>query len=327
MNKCLSIVSAVLLTVGCEKSENRTEDELATKLFYEQSHRMHLGLKDAVKEVREYKIELASNPIQNDSVLIAVYTFNEKGNLIAYAPSGEQKEAQTYWIPMDLESYEYDYDAQNRLVQVRKITNYTEPVVYTLTYGNHSTYLPLPFELKPIGQWLVKGLVSIESSELHYSFDGEKLIFEKEERGMIESEEVTFENNYPVFTSNIIRYEGEELRKIETKWQFSQQDGSPAYKEQYITEEEQTAKTIIRYTPEGLLREVVNCVEPASGLTYTHNSHRWLLNIKSDLGGEQTRLYEIDSHQNWIRCEQQTTGFVDWQYPEGKETIIREICY
>ncbi|MEG2946074.1 MAG: hypothetical protein RR837_04905 [Bacteroidales bacterium] len=318
-----------VITIACN-DDRYSEESLTTNYFYDRSHACHMKVSGNVKTIQEYK-EDPDDP--TFSFLSAVITFNQYGNLVSYDPTGDlATDTQLYWLPFETKVYKYDYDTQNRLSKVNVILNHTDTVWYKLNYGSHDCYLPLPFDLEPIGEWLVKGLVSIESNhpDFYYHFDGQKLISRKNNEGMAEAEQIIFQHNYPYRSELTVSDSNQELRKTETSWQYTLPAGIPSEKKEIVTTEGTTYVAVTNYDGNGLKISYSDGAL-SSQLTCQYNQWGWLIGklvmTNQIETGRQKSLFDVDAQNNWIRHKRTTTGFIGWDQPSGTEIITRTIIY
>lgn len=313
---------------GCQKQEGEICVE-TKNLFYDQSHRSFLQLKGDVKGFREYKQDEAGV----EKVLVGKLSFNPAGNLTEYDPSGSAADASAYWLPVFLERYSYDYDLQGRLSAVRISQSEGQSVSYKLIYGTHSDYVRLPFEIKPMGEWFVQGLLAIESDQPGFSFTYEAghTVSLIPESGFLKEETASYQNGF-VATGTVRYLDGSEVCRIsETTYQFDDATGKPLFKKQTVTEADYTEFSEWIYDANGFCGKRSDSNTGEKCVTeYAYNSSNWLLDItvKGEVrNGTLNRSYEVDEVGNWTTCIQETTGFVSWEYPQGKEIIIREFIY
>ncbi|MEG0993662.1 MAG: hypothetical protein RR303_04990 [Bacteroidales bacterium] len=316
---------------SCQKEEAGVEDMSEKVAFYEQSHRTVMQIKGLVKEIREYN---ADPQFEEEKMLSAVIAFNEAGNIASYDPTGMEEEISTFWIPVNVERYEYDYDEYNRLRKIKVMPLGEEPAIYTLIYGEHSTYIPLPIEIKPIGEWLVKGLVSVESerADFSYQFDGTKVSFVQQDFGKKEQGTIQFENGYPVMRKSQTIESGVAVASKETKYSFDSLTGILLRKECDLTEDNKNTVSVYEYDSKGLcIRQTDTSLNEMAHYEYQYNSYSWLIatSVKRDgTESNQSRLYDQpDDHGNWTRCEINTKGFIDWGSIEGKVIVTRTLHY
>lgn len=330
MNKCLLYISAIsFLTAGCDKQEEPIAISVPDN-FYEQSHSSYMGVKGRVREIKEYISEPGD---ESFAMLSAFYAFNNSGNLTAFDPTGMQDDLQTYWLPVNATSYSYEYDGNNRLSVVREISQNETIRTYRFVYGDHSCYLPLPFDLKPMGEWLVKGVSEIVCDEMPftYRFDGAELIAETTSDGLTEHCKVSIKDGYPESRSASVYADEEIIRKSETWWDFDKVTGKPLQRKETITEDNRMYTIITNYDPQGMPAQKSVYDETLTRTEYTYNSAGWLWTQTVDTDEKETgsmrRMYDVDGMNNWIRCEQLVTGFIGWEYQSGTAILLRKILY
>ena len=120
-----------------------------------------------------------STPDYDESQTRCMYQkFNEKGQIIAYNPTPlDHDELEPTSLQgsgrisddfgQSTASYEYSYDGMGRIVGVVMydiaIFGF-DPVTYTITYGEHTNLIVAPFTVGTLPIYLLRGVVSIESS-------------------------------------------------------------------------------------------------------------------------------------------------------------------
>ncbi|MEG1586273.1 MAG: hypothetical protein RR346_05305 [Bacteroidales bacterium] len=294
-----------------------------------QTHRERLFLSSSVKEIREYKID-AENP--SEKMLSCIMTFDRSGNLTGYDPSGIGADPSLRWLPVFREVYTYRYDGKGRLSEVTAQAG-MDIKNYRLEYGDHDTFVPLPFELKPVGNILLEGLVSVSCDEGNFSyvFDGREAIKVTSEFDVVEEDFYYFESKYPSRKISKKRYDGEEVRLAETIYSYNPKSGVATAADETVTEDGRVMKIRSVFMPAGLPASVYTDNGESQQKRYTYNPYNWLLKMEAEVDGISNGtlkcLYDTDAQNNWIRREQTVKGFVDWEYPEGVEITIREIAY
>ena len=327
--KFLYIAVFLFAMTACSQSELPAVSLLENN-FYDQTHLYRLNLRGTVKEVREYLMDTSAD---SESVLSATYKFDSEGNIITYDPTGEGDKVQPYWLPVNAEVYQYEYDAHSRLSEVHIFSNGQATRVYKLQYGNHSNYMPLPFEFKPFEDWLIKGITTItcEESKFYYEFDGEKLVLEKDNNGWTEYDTVYFKHNYPVLRTSVIRDGDYEIQRTETQWLFQLPNGVPVRKTVTVSEDGHKYSFQTIYAINGLPLEKIVQDNSISQKNYTYNTMGWLwkMTVLSDNSetGSMDCIYDMDQNNNWIWCQQKVEGFIGWEYSEGTLIKTRTITY
>lgn len=317
----------VLGFTGCQEEEKKIN---LPDVFYAQSHQSFLQLKGNVKAYREYK---KMDESDSQKQLVAAVSFNRDGNLAAYNPQ-EDENFSTYWLPVAQERFVYEYDYAGRLSEIVIYDTPESATSYKLKYGSHSDYILIPFELKPVGEWLVKGLVAIESNNPDFSFYYENgtALLTNSDAGFLKRVDYMYENGYPT-KQTVCYYSGETVYSTETiAYQFDGLTGRLKYKKSVTEDVDFPESASWIYNESGLCISQTNDISGSTTVnTNSYNSQNWLtgISVKGDVkNGEHKRSYAaLDNNGNWTECYLSTTGFVSWEFPEGEEILIREYSY
>lgn len=322
---------SVFLGGACSKedlSENYTPG-FTSENIQTHPHKERLFLSSSVKEIREYKTDGME---LSDTVFAGIMTFDRVGNLTGYDPSGITFEPPLRWVPVLSETYAYRYDAKGRLSEIT-VTAGTDVKNYRLTYGNHNTFVPLPFELKPVGEVLLEGLVSVSSDEagFSYAFDGQQATGKVQEFGVTDEKIIYFESGYPARKISTRRYLEEVISSEEWIYTYDIKRGAPVASVETRTEGETVVKSRSTFVQGGLPEFIYTGAEEEMQKSFAYNSNNWLVKVEMNVNGvsngKLTCWYDVDERNNWTRREQTVKGFVGWEYQEGKEITIREISY
>lgn len=183
MKKRLFYFVVLLSIVSCEHKEGCGGDRVCSSIWDNLDLRAVSGLRADVEEVVCYindgnSEDDPSTPDVDESQIRSMYQkFNGKGQLIAYnptpidvedlAPMGVVSGRINDGFGQSTASYKYSYDGLGRIVEVEMYDIAIfglEPVTYSISYGNHGVYIPAPFAVGVLPVYLLKGVVSIESS-------------------------------------------------------------------------------------------------------------------------------------------------------------------
>ncbi|MGL4292806.1 MAG: hypothetical protein ACRCSQ_04445 [Bacteroidales bacterium] len=326
--KILTGLLLMLCFTGCQKDDDIKQPENKTS-FYDQSHRSYLQLSNQVKSYREFK-KTDEDDIERQ--FVSSVSFNQQGNILTYDPT-EDSDVSAFWLPVFQERYVYTYDAGGSLSEVRVFETPEQFVSYKLIYGNHSDYVLLPFEIKPVGEWLVKGLVAIESNNPDFSFtyEANQAFFVTRELGSLKRINYTYASGYPV-KATIEYSEGTEIyRKENITYRFDETTGVIISKHQMLDEADFLESSNFEYNLAGLCVKRTDLLDDTTtAYLYKYTPQNYLYEIQvngSSKNGTHVRSYQLDNSGNWTTCFMETTGFVSWEFPEGKEMLIREYTY
>lgn len=171
MLKYLPIISLsfVLLTLtGCS-----SDDEEGPAWFPQTAtHSSCMALQGNVRHVEVYNEELEMTEVKAD--------FDASGRCIAWDATGVPEEETTPskaksmgsgWLSTPAR-YHYTYNEKGQLVSVVRQPLGGEAEHFTITYGKHHLWLPLPFPIASLAPYMVQGIESITSEHYHLVCDG-----------------------------------------------------------------------------------------------------------------------------------------------------------
>ena len=85
--------------------------------------------------------------------------------------NGTYKQPNKRWIGVEMNQFGYEY-APNGNMSKATITSVGEEVnTYLLSYGTHSRYIPLPFQVGNMDFTVVKGLTAVQSNQSGFTCD------------------------------------------------------------------------------------------------------------------------------------------------------------
>ena len=338
-----SLLSSFLLLSSCQKEDNYTHMELD---YWQNRHTTFLGLFDQVKKVTETESD-QTGETGNTSIL----EFNKQGNILSYCPTVIESSPSTRWIPFDMATYSYQYNSTGALISLEKAEPGCETIVYTLTYGSHQTYIPLPFPLANIPFFLVKGLESVTSNQgLDYRFANGQISYA--EHSFFGTKEISyaFASNYPSTRTEVIK-RGETLLETETTtYQFAPAGAlQRIHKESFSAEEDLIVETEVLYSEQLLLsptterRTSVRDQEVITEqLTYSYFQNGRLNSIKKSLlenqnghivevpieNAKESHIYaETDAKGNWLERESKKSSLINIGDVDGEIDYKRSIVY
>lgn len=169
-----------------EQPVQQEEDDSANEsvnVLWNHSHAYFMGLNGNLTRMVEKRIQEE----EGERVEIPyVYDFNAQGNLTKYDPSGISI-SESRWVPVDARIYVYQYDEAGKMTeaQIQTIGAEEDNLTYTIEYGNHELYVPLPFAVGTLDMVLLKGVtaVKLNGSPL-LTCDGTNTVSYSSEEGM-----------------------------------------------------------------------------------------------------------------------------------------------
>lgn len=327
--------------------------------YWEHSHVEFMGFKGQVETVLEERF--SPEEAGTEKSVIADIKFDESGRLLYYDPTGIErtpeaiKKPSTRWIGVDSYFYEYKYDKDGKMTKVAVYEGLEKSIIYTLTYGKHTKYIPLTFDtgtaVGTMDFFLVKGLEKIIGTTVdgvesfNYSFDGNKAFYRTSSWGSEET--VTYhygDGVYPIYSDRITITRGEIVRKVNTIYNFNAKGVLVSTKE-VSTEDESDVVTIKNYNPNKFLLitsesvissamdEDGNMVSTTATIEYTYNSKDQLETVVRKVNGKEMDDKEeyvyttTDNQGNWIHCEATQSSIINWMHLDGKFVYDRTITY
>lgn len=355
------LASSLMLVSSCKDDETPGENPPVTEnpgdnqqeqdYISEFAHCRLMGLKGKPKEMIERRIQ------EEDGETFEVpykYYFNEKGNIIKYDPFGET-EAESRWIPVDARINTYQYDDEDRLVVA---TFHTVGVdgddeVYTIEYGDHDLYVPLPFAVGTIDFILQKGVKSVKiNGKKILECDGSKVEYSNEQSAGFFKVLVTgtymYENSdYPTSLREIKSDDNNVLSTKDVKYSFDEKGYILKEEISYLYEQDSYSEKIVREYNEGRYMALKNSsferlslgddvdINYKYNLKYWYNDKNLLTGIvrTDDLeggtnGAEESYSYsEFDEHENWGDATYWLNTDVDETHITGNFTVKRSFTY
>ena len=193
-------IPALLLAAACTSCEKDDENgngggKTPNPVFWETSAREMMSLSGPVRSATTQVVMQGSTEEETGYFFLNSKEFDAQGRLVKYDPIGLSGTFE-YNIPTTVS--EYSYDAEGRLSSIKTV-DFGAETEYTLTYGDHDNYVPLPLSMGDLRIFLVRGLVKVASAdgqELLTWEDGKAILTTKSFTGTSRTE-ITFENGYP----------------------------------------------------------------------------------------------------------------------------------
>lgn len=355
------LASSLMLVSSCKDDETPGENPPVTEnpgdnqqeqdYISEFAHCRLMGLKGKPKEMIERRIQ------EEDGETFEVpykYYFNEKGNIIKYDPFGET-EAESRWIPVDARINTYQYDDKDRLVVATFHTvGIEDDEVYTIEYGDHNLYVPLPFAVGTIDFILQKGVKSVKiNGKKILECDGSKVEYSNEESiGIFNKVFVTGtylygNSNYPTSLREIKSDDTGVLTEKNVKYSFNEKGYILKEEISSLYEQDSYSEKIVReYNGDSYMALKSLSFERSSlgedidinykyNLKYWYNDKNLLTGIvrTDDLevgtnGAEESYSYsEFDDYENWVDAKYWLNTDVDETHITGNFTVKRSFTY
>lgn len=289
-----------------------------------------------------------------------VYSFNEKGNLVKYDPFGDT-DLKSRWIPVDARILSYQYDDEDRLVVA---TFHTMGVdgddeVYTIEYGNHELYVPVPFAVGTLDLVLQKGIKNVkQNGKKILECDGVSSVTYSNEESMGFSRltvegKYSYENsNYPtslletkkaedlLISKRNVVYDFNDkgyLRKQEITVDMSGEYDAPegSFFENKVIEYKDNASmspTVVSYQKVSKIEGMEG--EERHSLKYMYDDKGLLINIiriseipEGENAQESYSYSEFDETGNWVKAEYWLNTDVDETHITGNFIVERNFTY
>lgn len=236
--KRLAICLAVLAAAACSDGDGPGTKNPERKAPWESyTHARLLKLKGAVKTLTQ------QTATDGEVFTTLKASFDAAGNCLAYNPTGIDPEAVTYGWGVKSVWYEYAYDASGRMTEAAKYEVGSDPEVFRITYGDHTSYVPAPFPLGNIEPFMLKGVTGIESTNYRLTSDGSTAAGEFTGSGWDAASSHTvykLENGFPASaltatnrngaevsrTSTVYTYDRNWLARLEETTTYTDSDGS-----------------------------------------------------------------------------------------------------
>lgn len=216
-----TLVPALMLALACTscESDNEGGPVPAPKVFWDTPVREMMSIAGPARRVKTQAVM----PGESEPFILSSCEFDERGRLVKYDPVGLFT---TFEYNIPTTASEYGYDAGGRLSTIT-VLDFGGEKTYTLTYGDHGNYVPLPLNMGDLRICLVKDLVGVTSSE------GEELLVWENGMAVTETKsftgttrtELTFENGYPKQATST------GVSETTTLYSWNE-DGSPAQTEE-----------------------------------------------------------------------------------------------
>lgn len=336
----LTPLAVALSLTACDDSEKRPAPIICPPpiAYWEQPHSVFLGLQGQVTSMAETLwADIDGEEEEGGTTLTH---FSNSGKITYYNPTGIEENR---WIGMPLYSYSYLYDEQNRLHQACIAIPGGQQVCYTLTYGDDSRYVPLPFDLGPMDFFLVKGLTGITAEKTYFACTRTdtaityitRITGQNETIETRTTYEYSADNPYPRSRKIWDMHNGKEVLVECTTYDF---DANGRLKERCILNYEGSKPTASEtqkfHTTLPLCLEQTETTDLHQTLIryyYSYEEHGWQSRIAKVQNGEvETETYTytaIDSQGNWTEGRFTWSSRVNLSHWDGAFRVTRHLQY
>lgn len=320
------IVLLTLIACSCSDSEDYTNPQYS---IWDLPHSSFLSLKGPIKSVHEI--------ITEDELRLSLLEIrlDQRGMLTYYNPCiYEIESAQnaskptTYGWGVVSYAYTYGYNGAGLLSTVQQ-SGEGELINYTIEYGSHGAYVPMPFEVGDMKFFLIKNVTKVSGDNgFVFTCDGKQAesTVDNGWTGIVTTHYDFNEAGYPTkCKTTTARGETESL--VETTYTWGDKDA--LVKTESINPDDQT-REVVDYSPY-LLHEPIkkrlymdNATEPAQTLYYDYSKDGDLTDKHygvDETGFESTfknAYSEYDKHGNWNKRVKNEDGMSQ----ESKRTIV-----
>lgn len=346
LNKLLFILPLICVITSCGDTELEAPEIIPSEpsvisFWEEQSHLVMMGWKGKVNAVKEssYIVPFERQSKDEEAVSSSEWKFDISGHLIYYNPTSIEPTIYARDVWQVMACYSYGYDKAGKMVKVIVNDFSGDPVIYTLTYGEHEVFVPLIFPLGIYDFFLVKGLEGISDADgsVLYTYSGNKAIYTTESWSGVTS--TTFEYDegvmYPVRKIVTLK-RGGVIANMEITSYLYNEDGSLASSDKIVKEgENEVERTVVRYMASTLLP--VSKLTDAGGQldwTYKYDDNNWWTEItykehfEEEAEAKELSIYtRKDAFGNWTEAVQQQNNMVDWSHPDSSVKVNRIISY
>lgn len=311
---------SVLALYGCDSEEPPYTPETPTKPYHEQPHSYFLGLKGNIRQIEESTYISIDGEWETSGICLTQFTAD--GNISFYDPTGLSlengiyKQANKRWIGVEMNQFGYEYAPNGNMSKATITSVGGEVNTYLLSYGTHSRYIPLPFQVGNMDFTVVKGLTAVQSDQSGFTCDIQDTYVKYTLVTNVRRDTWLTETTYSYNEGAVLpasctvtetsEREGEVSRE-HTAYTFSE-DGrlTASQTERYEygtlieTENRQYHPTLAHKVTQ---REIVHSNGDCSTWEYRYEEHGWQSSItRTDADDTYTELYlypRIDAHGNW----------------------------
>lgn len=196
-----TLIPVLMLGVACTSCNSENEEAgptlpETTPVFWETPVREMMSLAGPVHTATTQVVMTGATEEETGYFFLNSKEFDAQGRLTKYDPIGLTGTFE-YDVPTLVS--EYTYDGQGRPISITT-SEFGQGTTYTLTYGDHDNYVPLPLNMGDLRIFLVRGLESVTNTttgESLLTWEGDKAITTKKSFPGKITTEITFENGYP----------------------------------------------------------------------------------------------------------------------------------
>lgn len=321
MKKSYFILLAGAFLAGCSDGDGGKNNGPESSVW-ELSAADYLLLKGKVTHVVETSTD-NSTPDDPYTMTLLDARFDASGRIVSYNPTGVD-----YSEPAPIHSTragwespsacEFTYDGLGRMDRVVSHTlGELEATTYTITYGDHQCYLPVPFAVMDKPLWLLRGVTAIAGSDGYaLQCDGKSATADYPESWSGRRQVVTsFKGDYPARSVAVTTQRGETTQTVTTTYGWGA-DGR-LLRTSAVTElpEEDPSTEVVEYDTRLLCSPVRKSFssgnEVLSEIAYDYHGNglpsaaRYIQGSESEWFGQPfTMEYsDEDAQGNWLKCK------------------------
>jgi hypothetical protein len=340
------------LLVACNEQEPIAPSN-GSSVFWNQPHSTFMGMKGHVQEIQEtHYFEEEGCWYEGD---VSRLTFSPEGHITAYQPTvftetGTWTASAQPSLPSKrsfserLCDYTYHYEHQRLTGITINEWGADMPVVFHLTYGTSSRFIPLPCPLGTQAFFLIQGIATITADGIDFTMEqeGNTLVYTMKQqtwRGtLVEQTSYEYEagTHYPTRSTTTTTLRDIEQTRTETLYTFAPGGALQTTQSTTFENSSATGSTTCRYRNGSLLLPSSRNIVPAEGATYTllyeYDRYENLVSVTRSAEGEtaqaETILYEsYDAAGNWTTSFASQSSQVDPNHNDATIRTERSIRY
>lgn len=328
INLLLILIPVLLLACGKDETPGPVilPEKPADTLFWDMPHSRFLGLRGAVTSCIQIGLDEEMGEVERLTM-----EFDTCGRLLWYDPFGlAEEEPATYdmvWI--DPTTYRYEYNEKGQLITATLDVMGVGTTVWHLKYGNHGSYVPLPFVLGNQPFFLVHNLTEVKSENMTFTCDGKKASFSIDSWQGTKAVVYDFKDHYPAKCTEIT-FRGEDTSQVNiTTYTFGDKKSLDAYSTLTVYPgSEESARSDVTYARGFLLLPATEVLyingEISSRLKYEYDVsgnlvsksyERGIETGEPESGTEETNTYSgWDGDGNWTLRDRVIPGMGVMKY-------------
>lgn len=326
MKKSYLILLAGLLLAGCSDGDGCKNNGPESSVW-ELSSADYLLLKGKVSQVVETSTD-TSNPDDPYTMTLLDARFDASGRIVSYNPTGvdfsESAQSLSTRAGWEISSAcEFAYDGLGRMNSVVSHTlGELTAITYQITYGDHQSYVPVPFVVMDKPLWLLRGVTAITGSDGYtLQCDGVTATADYPE-GWSGKRQVSvfFEGEYPARSVSVTTLRGETTQTATTTYTWGA--NGRLMRTSVVTQipEEEPSTEVVEYDARLLCSPVRKSFssggEVQAEIAYDYHGNglpsaaRYPVGSESEWFGQPfTMEYsDEDAQGNWLKCKKIIPG-------------------